>query len=158
MLPCREKRGLIYVSGGPPCHAGASAAPSPGSGEVRQGRAGPRERRCGPRHKLRLWRLVPTRRYRRGVDRGIGIIPAQKRRHFTLGQCASGSLSLDGRAGLYPPPGTSRAPSLHGPGLWGHENHVAFPVTATTDFLAPDILNRCGLAVPAVHARPKGPG
>jgi hypothetical protein len=27
---------------------------------------------------------------------------------------------------------------------------VASPVTATTDFLAPDILNKCGRAVPAL--------
>src|SRR6516165_10563794 len=32
------------------------------------------------------------------------------------------------------------------------------PVTATTDFLAPDILNRCGRAIPAVpQALPKDP-
>ena len=30
--------------------------------------------------------------------------------------------------------------------------HVASPVTATTDFLAPDILNECGRAVPAPSA------
>jgi hypothetical protein len=28
---------------------------------------------------------------------------------------------------------------------------VASPVTATTDFLAPDILNKCGRTVPALH-------
>ena len=35
---------------------------------------------------------------------------------------------------------------------------VASPVTATTDFLAPDILNKCGGAVPAQVARSTGPG
>jgi hypothetical protein len=32
----------------------------------------------------------------------------------------------------------------------GTRRNVASPVTATTDFLAPDILNRCGRAVPPV--------
>src|SRR5258708_6573099 len=31
------------------------------------------------------------------------------------------------------------------------------PVTATTDFLAPDILNKCGRAVPVHFQRPVGP-
>ena len=35
---------------------------------------------------------------------------------------------------------------------------VASPVTATTDFLAPDILNRRGRAVPAVPLLSEGPG
>ena len=33
---------------------------------------------------------------------------------------------------------------------------VASPVTATTDFLAPDILNKCGRAGPALIHPPKG--
>src|SRR6266850_6021893 len=33
---------------------------------------------------------------------------------------------------------------------------AASPVTATTDFLAPDFLNKCGLAVPAVSHAPRG--
>src|SRR6266481_8543392 len=35
---------------------------------------------------------------------------------------------------------------------------LPLPVTATTDFLAPDILNKCGRAVPAVpYAPPQDP-
>ena len=51
------------------------------------------KRGCGPRHKLRLWRLVPTRRrYRRGVDRGIGIIPAQKTATLHFGTMCFGTI------------------------------------------------------------------
>ena len=39
--------------------------------------------------------------------------------------------------------------------IWIYENRVAFPVAATTDFLAPDILNRCGRAVPRRNSRPR---
>ena len=34
---------------------------------------------------------------------------------------------------------------------------VASNVTATTDFLAPDILNKCGRAFPALFCQPQGP-
>jgi hypothetical protein len=51
------------------------------------------KRGCGPRHKLRLWRLVPTRRrYRSGVDRGIGIIPAQKTATLHFGTMCFGTI------------------------------------------------------------------
>ena len=41
--------------------------------------------------------------------------------------------------------------------IWIYENRVAFPVTATTVFLAPDILNKCGPGCPRRVAPSKGP-
>jgi hypothetical protein len=47
---------------------------------------------------------------------------------------------------------------LRGRLVWNSGRRVASPATATTDFLAPDILNKCGRAVPPEVSASKGPG